>query len=206
MSSLFIDSTYDLGLGVLDDGFNWLTFERHTGQKASAILQGRAYELLQKHGLNPQDLASVVSIIGPGFYTGLRLAEGFADVFQFFGIPHYSFYSYDIPAWCGVKSGVWFTKAYRGEYFFYHWDGESSRQELLSAKEIAPVLSQYENVFIHSDVSLDELSRGLIKHSTSTVDLLTENSQKIFKHVIDQKLKKEAFYFRAPEDEFKANP
>ncbi|WP_408098587.1 hypothetical protein ACJVC5_06665 [Peredibacter sp. HCB2-198] len=206
MSSLFIDSTYDLGLGVLDDGLNWLTFERLQGQKASVVIQSSAYELLKKHQINPQELKSIISINGPGFYTGLRLAEGFADVFQFFGVPHYSFYSYDIPAWCGVKSGVWFTKAYRGEYFFYHWDESGSRQELLSGKEIAAVLEKYENVFIHSDVSLDELSRGLIKQSTSTLEMLQKNPQVIFKNVLDQKLKKEAFYFRAPEDEFKANP
>lgn len=206
MSSLFVDSTYDLCLGVLDDGLNWLTFERQIGQKASAVIQGSAHEMLGKLNLEASDLSSIISVNGPGFYTGLRLAEGFADVFQFFGVPHYSFYSYDIPAWCGVKRGLWFTKAYRGEYFCYHWDESGSRHELLSGKEIASVLSQYESVYIHSDVSLDELSRGLIKQSISTVELLQKNPQIIFKQVLDQKLKKDAFYFRAPEDEFKVNP
>lgn len=206
MSSLFVDSTYDLCLGVLDDGLTWLTFERQIGQKASAVIQGSAHEMLSKLKLEASDLSAIISVNGPGFYTGLRLAEGFADVFQFFGVPQYSFYSYDIPKWCGVKSGLWFTKAYRGEYFCYHWDESGSRHELLSGKEIASVLSQYESVFIHSDVSLDELSRGLIKNSISTVELLQKNPQVIFKQVLDQKLKKEAFYFRAPEDEFKVNP
>jgi len=202
LSYLFIDSTYELTLGVLDDGFNWLSFERETGQKASQIIQKKAFELLSKHNLKPQNLSGIITVNGPGFYTGLRLAEGFSDVFSFFGTKQYSFYSYEIPFWCGYETGTWFTKAYRGEYFFYRWNKSENSQELMVSKDLKISEGQY---FIHSPASLDTLSSGLIQNPIESFELLKSSPQKIFPNVIIGQ-KREPFYFRAPEDEFKANP
>jgi len=204
LSYLFIDSTYDLYLGVLDDGLNWLSFEKNVGQKASAILQGRVHELLNSHGISPKELKGIINVNGPGFYTGLRLAEGFSDVFSFFGIEQFSFYSYEIPLWCGHKSGTWFTKAYRGEYFFYHWDHTSSEQKLISAKEL-PESIDSSQFFIHSQASLDTISSDVIKNPIETSELLKNHPKEIFTEVL-KGIKREPFYFRAPEDEFKVNP
>lgn len=205
MSYLFIDSTYDLIIGVLDDGLNWLSFERQTGTKASAIIQVRAYELLTQHDIKLNELKGVITVNGPGFYTGLRLAEGFADVLKFFAVPHYSFYSYEIPLWCGYTEGCWFTKAYRGEYFLYRWTEEGSKQELLAAKDLAQGIGETK-FFIHSDSSLDEKSTPYILNPIMTMELLKEKPQEIFKPVLEFKTQRESFYFRAPEDEFKVNP
>lgn len=206
MSYLFIDSTYDLVIGVLDERLNWLSFERQTGQKASAIIQTMTYDLLSKHQIKPNELKGIFTVNGPGFYTGLRLAEGFADVLKFFGIPQYSFYSYEIPKWCGYSKGTWFTKAYRGEYYFYHWDESGEEQVLLPAKEIEQGFKADRQLFIHSPVSLDQTSSQFIQHPLETVQLLREQPQSIFQTVLSSELKREAFYFRAPEDEFKVNP
>lgn len=206
MSYLFIDSTYELSLGVLDDGLSWLAFESHGGgQKASAIIQARSYELLSKFNLNPKELSGIVIVNGPGFYTGLRLAEGFADVFTFFGVKQFSLYSYEIPLWCGHQSGTWFTKAYRGEYYYYHWDRAESNQELLTTKEIKSGFKG-QQIFIHSQASLDSISTALISQPIETTDLLKKHPKEIFEQVIKNSLKRESFYFRAPEDEFKVNP
>ncbi len=202
MSYLFIDSTYELTLGVLDDGLNWLSYERETGQKASQIIQKKAFELLSKHNLKSENLSGIITVNGPGFYTGLRLAEGFADVFSFFGVKQFSMYSYEIPLWCGYSEGTWFTKAYRGEYFFYRWKNAENSQELMVAKDLKISEGQY---FIHSPASLDTLSAGMIQNPIETFELLKTSPQKIFPHVLNGP-KREPFYFRAPEDEFKANP
>lgn len=202
MSYLFIDSTYELTLGVLDDGFKWLSFEREVGQKASQIIQKKAFELLSKCNLKPENLSGIITVNGPGFYTGLRLAEGFSDVFSFFGVKQYSFYSYEVPLWCGYNEGTWFTKAYRGEYFFYHWKGEENTVELMSSKDLKINEGQH---FIHSPASLDTLSSSLLKNPIETFNLLKDFPGKIFPKVL-QGEKREPFYFRAPEDEFKANP
>ncbi len=204
MNYLFIDSTYDLTLGILGDDLNWLSFERHVGQKASMVIQVRSLDLIKRNKQKAQDLSGVITVSGPGFYTGLRLAEGVSDVFQFFGIKQYSLYSYEIPFWCGHNQGAWFTKAYRGEYFIYRWNETSSSQELITANEIKDKLG-CEQFFVHSDVSLDSLSQTLLDNPIHSSDLLRQYPARIFKKVLaDQR--REPFYFRPPEDEFKVNP
>lgn len=204
MSYLFIDSTYDLILGILDDEFKWLSFEHTSGQKASVIIQAHSQKLLDKHKLDVKSLRGVITVNGPGFYTGLRLAEGLSDVFQFFGVKQFSFYTYDIPFWCGIQEGTWFTKAYRGEYFLYYWKDSTSSQKLVAVKDLHTVLTE-ELYYIHSELSLDQTSSAIIKKTEMTIDLLQKYPEKIFPNVLSSP-RKDAFYFRAPEDEFKANP
>ncbi len=193
-------------LGLLNKKLEWSEFKRFSGQKASMILQNEVFNLLQSSNMKAEDLEGIVTIAGPGFYTGLRLSEGFADVLKFFNKPLYSFYSYEAPAWCGVEQGVWMTKAYRGEYFFHHWDKDSSRNVLVSSKELASYVENLkEQVFIHSLPALDQISLDLIKNHVSTHDLLQKKSKDIFKQVLDHKTTRESFYFRAPEDEFKVS-
>lgn len=206
MSLLFIDSTYDITLGILDDDLEWIDFQSFAEKKASSVLQKETSLLLKKNNINPQDLKGVITIAGPGFYTGLRLSEGFADVFTFFNIPHYSFYSYEIPVWCGHKEGSWFTKAYRGEYFFHHWRNEDVKSDLVSLADLPTKMLDVKDVYIHSIRALDEVSTHLLKEPTATLDLLKANPHKIFSQVLAKNLKRESFYFRAPEDEFRMNP
>ncbi len=204
MSFLFIDSTYDVTLGILDEEMDWVDLRRHKGLKASTIIQAEVFDLFRKHSIDPRGLGAVIFVNGPGFYTGLRLSEGFSDVFEFFGVPHYSFYSYEVPRWCGVEKGRWFTKAYRGEYFLHDWDGEGQRSRLLSSTEL-PTMEPCERYFIHSETSLDELSSKFVPDPVQTVDLLREQPKAIFQQVLGQGLRREVFYFRAPEDEFKVS-
>ena len=183
----------------------WIDFRRFQSAKASSTLQVESHKLLHDYSVDPKNLKSLVTVAGPGFYTGLRLSEGFADVFSFFQIPHYSFYSFEIPKWCGVRSGVWMTKAYRGEYFFHHWDEGSRKNVLISSSELEEYLKPLEHLYIHSDTSLDEKSRNLISKSESSIELLRTNPNTIFQNIFDQKIKQESYYFRAPEDEFKVS-
>lgn len=206
MTTLFIDTTYDVTLGLLGDDRKWIDVRTFKGQKSSAILQPEVLNLLKAHGQSPKNISQIINIAGPGFYTGLRLSEGFCDVFNFFNIPHYSFYSYEIPAWCGHDRGTWITKAYRGEYFLHSWESGKIKSQMIATKDLADHLKDVENVYIHSLPALDALALDLIKTSISTSELLQNEPQKIFDQVLNQKLKRESFYFRAPEDEFKANP
>lgn len=207
MASLFIDSTYDVTLGILDDSQGWIQFEKFANQKASAIIQTETHNLLKKAGLKVSAIDSVITVAGPGFYTGLRLSEGFADVFIFNGKKHYSFMSYEIPKITGVKAGVWMTKAYRGEYFFHLWDEAGSKNEIVSSKELEAFMKNVDksHFYIHSDSAIDELSRSMISDPLKTVDLLKTHSSEIFSYIIKNSLKVDSYYFRAPEDEFKVS-
>lgn len=203
MSILFLDTTYDVTIGLLDERLQWLSWERFEGQKASRTLQKEAHSILAKHQISPKQISAVVTVAGPGFYTGLRLAEGFADVFSFFGIPHYSFYSYEIPRLLGMENGSWFTKAYRGEYFFYDWNGSHQRLALVTTKELAEAIQSRQSIYIHSKRALDDKCLSLLSNTISTNSLLEQNSGKIFERILSEKKKSESYYFRAPEDEFR---
>ena len=204
MSFLFIDSSYDITLGLLDENFEWHDLRVFRGQRASSTLQTETHKLIKEFNLEMKNLKGVVSIAGPGFYTGLRLSEGFADVTKFFALPHHSFYSYEVPLLLGHQEGTWITKAYRGEYFIYDWKGETSRIRLISAKDL-PELEIKNQVFIHSETSLDEKLLPFSAGAHSTADLLKSHPQKIFSFVM-KGMNRESYYFRAPEDEFRMNP
>jgi len=207
LALLFVDTTYDITLGILDENLGWMKFDKFFGQKASAIIQSETYNLLESVHLKISDITSLISIAGPGFYTGLRLSEGFADVLTFAGIKHYSFLSYSIPFLSGATNGVWMTKAYRGEYFFHFWDSTSSRNELVAAKDLEEFIKSVDmsNFYIHSESSIDDYSRKFLTSYLTTNELLEKYSPKILSSVILSDSKKESFYFRAPEDEFKVS-
>ena len=194
-------------MGVLNDELGWVQFQRFQNQKASAIIQKETYDLLEKSGLKTKDIKAVITVAGPGFYTGLRLSEGFADVFIFNGQQHFSFLSYEIPALTGVVSGTWMTKAYRGEYFFHRWNGKESRNELVAAKDLEAFIKHADKsqFYIHSDAAIDEICRNLIPEPQTTFELLKHHPKDIFPAILKSKSKVDSFYFRAPEDEFKVS-
>jgi tRNA threonylcarbamoyladenosine biosynthesis protein TsaB len=204
LAILYVDTTYDITLGLLDEKLEWLSFKRYQGQKVSSVLQLETFHMCQEHQLKPSELNAVVTVAGPGFYTGLRLSEGLADVFTFFGIPHYSFYSYEVPAMLGVSSGAWVTKAYRGEYFFHHWSGPDSTNELISAKELTAHPLAHA-AYVHSDSALDQALLDRFPGRISTFELLKHGPSPVFTKVLAEKMRRESFYFRAPEDEFRVS-
>ncbi len=207
MASLFIDSTYDITLGILDEGLGWIKFEKFYGQKVSNIIQQQTHVLLQQSGLRLSQMDSIITVAGPGFYTGLRLSEGFADVMTFSDIKHHSFLSYSVPQRAHVESGTWMTKAYRGEYFFHTWSSTGSKNELISSKDLEAYLANKDmkNFYIHSESSIDDLSRKFLKSWLTTHDILQEKPKLIFDSIVKSKTKTDSFYFRAPEDEFRVS-
>lgn len=93
------------------------------------------------------------------------------------------------------------TKAYRGEYFFHQWDGDTSSNTLVATKDLPEYLKKFEHVFIHSLPAIDQE----LKNYTSTIDLLKAMPSIIIGEVLGNKLQRESFYFRAPEDEFRVS-
>ena len=204
MSYLYLDTTYDVTIGILSESLEWVDFIKVQGQKASRTLQLETHRLLEKHGLELSEFQGLFTVAGPGFYTGLRLSEGFADVLKFFDIPHYSFYSFEVPMLLGISQGIWVTKAYRGEYFFYDWKAGEEERRLVSAKDLVTMKS-LENVFIHSQTSIDEKLEALTSGAQETSELIRKTPRPIFETILKNRWVKSSFYFRAPEDEFKVS-
>lgn len=202
MAHLFIDSTYDLTLGLLNEDFSWAKFTHFPNQKASEIIQLEVLKMCQELGIEVSELTSAIHIAGPGFYTGLRLSEGFVDVLKFSGIKSFSCYSYDLLPLMGLDQGFWVTKAYRGEYFIHQLDNKENH--LISSKEVQSFLSGKSPIYFHSDKAIDQLVHEVVSAPVATLDLLEKNPQ-VLKLVLEQQYQRESYYFRAPEDEFRTS-
>lgn len=200
MAHLFVDSTYDLTLGLLKDDFSWAKFVTFPNQKASEILQLETLNLCTQEGIDVSELKSVISVSGPGFYTGLRLSEGFVDVLKLSGIQGYSFYSYEALALLGIVNANWVTKAYRGEYFI-HSGGENI---LIPSKELKDFVVDKSHFYIHSDKAIDDLGRECMPDAISTIELIGKHPE-ILRLMVENNFQRESYYFRAPEDEFRTS-
>lgn len=202
MAHLFIDSTYDLTLGLLDENFSWAKFVHYPNLKASEILQLEVLKMCEEFGVKVSELSSVIHVSGPGFYTGLRLSEGFVDVMKFSGIKSYSFYTYDLLSLLHINEGHWVTKAYRGEYFVH--DISKKENHLIASRDLADFLVDKSPIYIHSDKAIDQLVKDHVSSFVTTQELLEKNPQ-VIKALIEQNSQRESYYFRAPEDEFRTS-
>ncbi len=207
MIKLFIDTSYDVFIGLLGTNGTWEGKTILKGFKASQILQKEIYNLLIQKNLSVSSIDGIITSSGPGFYTGMRLSEGVADVFKLKGLEHYSYYNFMLPKWYGHEAGLWMTKAYRGEYFFYLWNQDKEEKFLLQESELAAHFEKWNKLgvpfFVHQESAIDE---KLKKHLTSyqeTVTFIETAPQKLFHHVIGSQSYEPSYYFRAPEDEFR---
>lgn len=192
--SLYVDSSDNLTLGLLDDNLEWLEFKRFPNKKSSGVFHGLVEELLSSHGKTLFDLDRVYYGAGPGSYTGIRLVEGFCQILRWRKIKTNSFYLFEVPKLKGIKKGKWLSEAYKGEYFLYSWDEEDSNTELVKKDDVKSKFK--EGDYLVSQGNLEGIE------TESIIDLIRENSNEIFSKIKKSDLNKEPFYYRTIENEF----
>ena len=189
MSTLFIDTTKFITIGLLDNEFKWLDYSRFDELKASAAVHFKIYEVLKKHNLQIEELEQIIYMAGPGSYTGMRVSEGMADVFKMARIPVYSFYHFQVPTMLNIESGIWKSDAFKNEVFLYQWDREAYSQRLIKKEE--DKFSDYYCSFNNIDTI------------GSTDLMIKDKSSIILKLVVEKKLKEKLYYYRSIDDEYK---
>lgn len=193
MHSLFIDSTSGLVIGLLDSNYSWVDYKSLDEKKPSEIIHHEIHNLLKKNNLKLSEVQCFV-MSGPGSYTGMRLSEGLAQVFELENIPVFSFYHFDVPRLSGVSSGFWATNAFKGQVFVYHWNGEKV-EKLLVNKDAFTVQDEKMGYTLDNN---DSLFSNLI----STKGLIKDKACEIFGKVQDQQLRELPYYFRPLDEEF----
>ena len=194
MHSLFVDSTLGLVIGLLDANYAWVEYMSLDEKKPSEIIHFEIFNLVKKYNLNLRDMQCFVSS-GPGSYTGMRLSEGLAQIFELEKMPVYSFYHFNVPKFCGFEKGFWATNAFKSQVFIYNWNGDQVAIDLVNK-------DAFEIVNTYCGFTLDT-SDSLFLNLESTKDLIKNKSQEIFSKVSLLKFRVSPYYFRALEEEFR---
>jgi len=189
MNYLFLDTTSNLKLGLLDEEFNWLSYQKFNSDKPSEIIHSKIYHLLQTHKVDLLK-TSLIYIAGPGSYTGMRLSEGIVETFNLNNILVYGMYQYQIPQFSGVKKGKWACNAFKSQYFIYEWDQDNAKTILVNKDKF-----DFSEIYYFSD-------DGLNLSGENVESFLNKNSNMIFKKLTTNNNKIKPYYFRDLEMEF----
>ena len=193
MSYLLVDTGQGLTLGLADKKWKWKEFVRTQTTKNSNILYAKINDILTKEGIAPQELSGLIIGSGPGSYTGVRLSEGLAQVWEWAGVETYSYYHFELPYLCNHSSGLWYSKAFKGEMFCHHWEGEKVEQKLVTEDEF------YQLANTSTLFTLEFDSEDIV----STVDLLEKQPDVLLPKIWERKKRLGPFYYRTPEKEFR---
>lgn len=188
---LFIDTTDKITIGLLSKDWKWVEYFNDPDVVISSKLHSYIYSFLNKHDLEITQLDSLVYCAGPGSYTGMRVAEGIADLIDWNGMNIHSFYHFEVPKMLNIGKGVWFANAFKGEKFLFTWDQKTEVKTLIKNEEFNKSLDGFENKFSHvDDPELEALS---------TTSLIKNKSEEFFPLI---QSRRELFYYRELEQEF----
>lgn len=191
---LFIDTTKDITVGIVDSEYQWLEYEFFENAKGSALIHKCIYDQLNKQKKEVHDLKGVIQVAGPGSYTGMRVSEGVSQIFDWQKFDTFSFYHYEVPQLLGKTEGTWFANAFKGEYFLYKWNGVEGSKALIKKNELN--INEIENLYtsfqfenFDNDISL-------------TSKLIEENNVELFKEIVTKKIKRPLYYYRTIDQEY----
>nr|AGS53475.1 putative molecular chaperone [uncultured bacterium contig00038] len=116
---------------ALDDGQSSLARRLLTSpdRSASVVLLSLADELLQEAGAHRSDIKGVVTCIGPGGFTSLRVGIATSEGFGILGLPTWGFSAFELRAFSirrSLQRGIVYIvmDGQRREAFLQPWDME----------------------------------------------------------------------------------
>ena len=190
MKVLFLDTTVKADIGLFQDN-QFVEFEVGPEEKSSHKFHYRIYQLLERNNFKLKDIDIIFQLAGPGSYTGMRLSEGFAGIVEMEGIKTYSIYHYEIPHLAGEVSYQFVSNAFKNEMFVYTYENGQENKRLVKKDEL---VVEKEQIYSHEDFADIKTQNTLV--------LLKENPS-IIKTCIENKIRRELYYYRSIEEEFK---
>jgi tRNA threonylcarbamoyladenosine biosynthesis protein TsaB len=196
MVSLYLDTSEGLKLGLLNDEYNWVEYLELDTRRTSDVVHTQIVNLLEKHNSTIKDVDQVILMAGPGSYTGMRVAEGVAQVLELEGKRVYSFHSFRIPSFINLDSYRWCYPAFKGEI---HVRKEDDSSELLLKKDFEKYVADNSvmTFITHGSNEVREFCQ------LDTEEKLRTEPGLIFKKVVELELRDKPFYFRPADVEFK---
>lgn len=196
MAAIYLDTTKNMTIGLLRDDFSWISYQAFTQTRSTESLHFQLQEMLNQSGLKISDITNLFTAAGPGSYTGMRVSEGIAQIFNWQKIKTNSFYHFQVPQILGVENYVFMCKAFKGEFFLKDSQGEALLSLADLSKKVAEYREQGTKFFTHYPDN-DFLNFSL------TSDLISAKPLEIFSKVDKENMLCGPFYFRTLEKEFK---
>lgn len=199
MNYLFLDTSINLTIGILDDKFRWIDLVEIETKKTSEIIHSKIFEILTKNSLTVNSNFEIISIVGPGSYTGMRIVEGVNQIFELEGKTIYSFHTFCLPELMRSEWSHICFKAFKNEVFLYE---SGTKAELVSVENFKSeyVLNQNYNLVTYGD--------GFLDIESSVFDIrpgFLKNPGAALSAIVKVNMRQEPFYFRPVEVEFKQN-
>lgn len=198
--TLFLDTSYKTRVAIYSKRKVY-QFSEFLDQKSSDNLHGQIYAVLEEQGLSFQQIKSCMIINGPGFYTGLRVAEGFAQILELNGAKVFSTHHYLLPKLLGEKAYHWISDGFKGETFIFTKNTEKEEFKLIKTAEFEFSKLSEKKLWTDSELSFKNLPMPpLIEFSEN---LLKTKLLDLGSILVEQNSRQEVFYFRPIESEFK---
>jgi tRNA threonylcarbamoyladenosine biosynthesis protein TsaB len=191
---LFIDTTKAITVGLLNEDYEWLSYNYLKDAKGSALIHKIIFDQIQSQGSVISDIKGLIQVAGPGSYTGMRVSEGIAQIFDWQNFETFSFYHYEVPFFLGVNEGVWFSNAFKGEYFVCSWSEQKNKTQLIKKEDID--LASQNVLYTGFEVEDLNVSYQLTSH------MIQKNAKALFKNVVENNLKKPLYYYRTLDEEY----
>ncbi len=201
---LFLDTAYDSthALYLADDQYQ---IQNLGVIQSSDLIHHSLYQQLKEFDLKLSQVKTLITIAGPGFYTGLRVAEGLAQTLSHLGLTHYSFYHHQWPFDLIADCQAWVCNGFKGQIFIA---GKNNQTQLYSLKDQSWLEQLPQNVYSYSEDSVKTIEDPIRKAGKTihfTSQLFNEKLIELCFQVIQKQRREEIFYFRSIQNEFKTN-
>ena len=202
MLSLILDSANkELGVALAQDGTLLDEIRYEARQRQSELMIPEIENIFKKNHVNPKDVGEILVTVGPGSYTGVRIALTIAKVYGYaLNIPVYAFSSLEVLADLEKPSICLINARSNRSYFAVYEKGNAIvNDQVLTNDEVIKYVSEHKDYVICGE--------------TSYLDLVSENSD-VLKNMLALKndsykveniLKLKAVYLKDENDYKKGN-
>lgn len=190
MTSLFVDTTFGLTVGVLDDLKKWINLTIVDSNQGSSLIHKMIYDELKSAGLDIKALDNCYFISGPGSYTGMRVSGGIEQIFSWQGLKTNTFYHFQIPKILGHTKGIWHCSAFKNEIFAFEWTEKHESKHILSNEDFAQALAKWKSLG-YEIFDIEDVKK-----------MIKTKSELLFSTIEKLGMKEEIFYFRPLDKEF----